>query len=689
VTIADEARLVLRGAVDNKANFHPGQLEAILALVEGRRRVLVVQRTGWGKSVVYFIATRLLRDRGMGPTILISPLLALMRDQIRMASRFGVQAQSIDSTNQAEWDEIDAALAADQIDLLMISPERLANERFRANTVASIQGGIGLFVVDEAHCISDWGHDFRPDYRRIRSLTRNLAKGVPLLATTATANQRVVDDVAAQLGPGLEIIRGPLGRDSLHLQVVPLRDQAERLAWLLEYLRGVEGSGIVYALTVADADRVSHWLASHDIDAPPYHADLSDGERRDREERLRDHEVKALVASPALGMGFDKPDLGFVVHFQRPSSVIGYYQQIGRAGRALERAEVVLLTGAEDDEIAAYFIGEAFPPEEAMLAVLAATETDGGATTPEIEAALNFKGKTITNALKILEVDRAVVKEGRKWIRTVNPWDLEAERVEAVTTARQNELESMRELVTTDRCLMEFITIELDDDGAAPCGNCANCAGAFAVEEVDPALVAEANVFLKRAYKPIEPRKVWKGGIEGHRGKIPVDHRLEEGRALCSWGSAGWGDAVRSGKFSGDGFDDELVEAVTEMIETDLEPDPWPTWVTSVPSTRHEIVDDFARRLAERLGLPYRSALIKVRETPQQKQMENSPNQARNAIGSFAVRPGEIEPGPVLLVDDMVDSRWTLTTCGFALRDAGAGPVFPIALADTSTGGGP
>jgi ATP-dependent DNA helicase RecQ len=686
VTVAARALILLRQAIDKDAEFHPGQLEAILELVEQRRRVLVVERTGWGKSVVYFIATKLLREGGTGPTILISPLLSLMRDQVRMAETLELRAVSVDSTNTARWRSIERDLESDQIDLLLISPERLANDRFRSKTVPAIAKGIGLFVVDEAHCISDWGHDFRPDYRRINALTANLPPSVPLLATTATANNRVVADIADQLGPGLEIIRGPLARESLHTQVIQLRDQAERLAWLVGYLGSVAGSGIIYALTVADALRVSRWLTDHGIDAPAYYGGLDSDARIALEERLRRNEVKALVATVALGMGFDKPDLAFVVHFQRPSSVIAYYQQVGRAGRALDRAEVILLTGAEDDEIAAHFISEAFPPDEAMLAILAVTEVDGGATRAAVEAAVNVKSSTVERALKLLEVEGAIAREGSTYFRTPNQWQPDSERIEAVTSARLAELERMQEFVETDECLMAFVVGELDDPDPQPCGKCANCVEPFATDQVDPALVDEANIFLKRAYTVIEPRKQW---LDGGRRSIPPDLQLEEGRALTRWGAAGWGRKVREGKFENEGFDDTLVEAVATMIEADLAPDPAPTWVTSVPSLRHDIVPDFAKRLAERLDLPYRETLAKVDDTPEQKTMENSPQQERNVTAAFAVDASAVESGPVYLVDDMVDSRWTFTVCGGALRKHGSGLVYPIALADTSVGGGP
>lgn len=685
--VDEAAQSLLEEALGSEAEFRPDQLEAIEALVAQRARVLVVQRTGWGKSIVYFIATRLLRDEGRGPTILISPLLALMRDQIAMAERLGVRARSIDSTNEAEWDEIEAELAGDEIDLLLISPERLANQRFREKTLSLIEKGIGLFVVDEAHCISDWGHDFRPDYQRIRSLTQLLPAGVPLLATTATANDRVVEDIEGQLGPELKVLRGSLARDSLHLQVIDLEDQAERLAWLAEYLDSAEGSGIVYSLTVRDAVRVSAWLKEQGVDAPAYFGGMPTEEKLRLEEALRNNEVKALVATVALGMGFDKPDLAFVVHFQRPGSAVTYYQQIGRAGRAIERADVILLNGQEDDAIADYFISGAFPPEALMRDVVRVLEDREGASVRKLETILNARKGAIEQTLKILEVEGAVAKEKGSWFRTPRTWAADRARIEAVTATRVGELEQMQTYAVTDECLMRFLTSVLDDPADEECRRCANCTEPFLATEPKPELVQEAVLFLRRAYRPIEPRRQWPPGLGELRGRIPEDHQLKEGRALAVYGDAGWGTLVKEGK-SGEGrFSDELVEAVAKMIETDFTPDPAPTWVTAVPSRRNpDLVPDFARQLAERLGLPYRPALEKVRDTPPQKTMENSVQQARNVIDAFAANSAEIMDGPVLLVDDMVDSRWSITVCGVLLREAGSGAVYPIALGETTSG---
>jgi len=262
---------LLRQMLGPDADFRAGQWEAIEKLVVEGRRVLVVQRTGWGKSLVYFLATKLLREQGAGFTLLISPLLALMRNQIEMADCIGVRAATINSSNREVWDAVEESLASDSCDLLLVSPERLNNPRFQS-LLSTIAGRVGLFVVDEAHCISDWGHDFRPDYRRIVRILRNLPKGVPVLATTATANDRVVADVQLQLGPGLTVLRGPLARPSLRLQNIQLADQSKRLAWLAENLSKFPGTGIIYCLTIADTERVAKWLRLKGFQIKAYHA---------------------------------------------------------------------------------------------------------------------------------------------------------------------------------------------------------------------------------------------------------------------------------------------------------------------------------------------------------------------------------------------------------------------------------
>ncbi|MBA3735756.1 MAG: RecQ family ATP-dependent DNA helicase [Actinobacteria bacterium] len=685
---ADRAQALLLAMLGEGAAFRAGQLEAVLALVDDRSRVLVVERTGWGKSLIYFMATRLLRDGGAGPTILISPLLSLMRDQMRMADAIGVRALTINSENVHLWNEIEGALAAADVDLLLVSPERLSNQRFRERTLGLIERGIGMFVVDEAHCISDWGHDFRPDYRRIKNLVTLLPPTVPLLATTATANDRVVADIEDQLGPDLVVIRGSLARDSLRLQAIALSDQAERLAWLAENLDRLSGSGIVYCLTIADCERVSDWLQSRGYDVAAYHSGLNGEKRRALEEALRANQVKALVATIALGMGFDKRDLGFVVHYQRPGSAVAYYQQIGRAGRAVERADVVLLAGREDDQIESFFIHGAFPPEDNLRQVLTALEAGEGLTVSELEDVVNLSRGRLQQALKVLELDEAVFRDGSRHVRSATAWTPDNERIRSVTEQRERELGRMQDYVRGESCLMEFLQRELDDPAAASCGRCAVCAGDFVSREADAALVREAVGFLRRSHRLIQPRKKWPdGGVDGRRGMIPQPLRAEEGRALAIYGDAGWGRLVSQAKYGGGRFDEELVEAVAELIEQTWRPGPAPEWVVAMPSLRTDLVPEFAARLAARLGLPYSQALVKVKETPPQKEMENSRQQLRNVIGAFEVDQAALLPGPALLVDDVVDSRWSLTECARLLRESGSGPVYPCALADSSRSG--
>jgi ATP-dependent DNA helicase RecQ len=609
-----------------------------------------------------------------------------MRNQIAMASRLGLRAFTINSSNREEWDAAESALLDGSCDVLLISPERLANEDFLGRILPAIRGSIGLFVVDEAHCISDWGHDFRPDYRRIGRLLRTLPPGVPLIATTATANDRVVEDVAAQLGDGVEVIRGPLARSSLRLQAIRLRDSAERLAWLSEQVPLLPGSGIIYCLTIADTERVARWLVERGINAAPYHAQISSVARRiELEDALLSNEVKVLVASTALGMGFDKPDLGFVIHFQRPGSIIAYYQQVGRAGRALDEAFGVLLSGREDDDIAEYFITSAFPPTAHMNAVLSALELRAGGeglSVPQLEGMVNLKRSVLEKALKLLEIDGAVGRDRSRYFRTPNPWQPDAERIDKVTTARRRELTEMDRYVDHDGCLMEFLARALDDPDATPCGRCRPEVAVLLPETAGSLTVNDAQVFLRHSDLPIEPRRRWPNGFGPDAGK-PIDPPNHPGRALSVYGDAGYGRAVKDGKYSQQRFGQDLIEAAADLIRVRWRPAPVPEWVTAIPSRRHPgLVGDFARSLAGRLSLPYIDVLAAAL-VPEQKTMENSAQQVANVLGSLCV-VGDVPQGPVLLVDDIVDSRWTMTVAGWLLRTHGACAVHPFVLASAA-----
>lgn len=682
-----------RALGDPEASFREGQWESIEHLLEGRR-VLVVQRTGWGKSMVYFLAIRLLRDRGAGPCLLVSPLLALMRNQIDAAERIGLRAATINSDNTDDWPEIERRFKAGLIDLLLISPERLSNDEFNKRVLQQSAQNIGLLVIDEAHCISDWGHDFRPDYRRIAALTRVLPQRVPILATTATANDRVVNDIREQLGNDILILRGPLVRSSLRLQNIIMPDSGTRLAWMAKTIPGLKGSGIVYVLTVRDAEIVSAWLRKNGIAAKAYHAGVPKEMRPVLEDELLNNSVKVLVATVALGMGFDKPDVGFVIHYQRPQSAVHYYQQVGRAGRAIPNAYGVLLYGAEDDEIADYFIESAFPPQKNIAAVLRALEdADEGMTMTALEGMLNLRRKKLNAVMKflLLEDPAPVAKIDSRYYLTPSAYSYETDRsrLEGITALRRREQDEMQRYMKHEGCLMQFLQDALDDPHAAPCGKCMNCAPQEALDpSVSSELIRQAGFFLRKYHHPIQPRKQWPssgffslydfpGGV-----KIPSALMAEEGRALCMWNDAGWGKMVRDGKYLSGSFPGQLVDACLEMVK-EWDPRPAPQWVTCIPSISHPgLVPDFAARLAEALGIPFVPCLKKIRRNNQQKTMENSAMQAKNLDGVFAV--DRCLQGACLLVDDMVDSRWTFTVAAALLRQAGCSAVLPLALAITA-----
>jgi ATP-dependent DNA helicase RecQ len=695
---------ILRSLVGHAdAEFHEGQSEAIDALVTDRSRALVVQRTGWGKSAVYFIATLLLRQRGAGPTILVSPLLALMRDQVAAAARAGVTAASLNSANTHEWESIKERLSRNEIDVLLVSPERLNNPRFRDEQLPELVRRTGLLVVDEAHCISDWGHDFRPDYRRLRTLIAELPPGVPVLATTATANSRVVADVAEQLSVdahgtdanAVVTIRGPLARASLRLGVLRLPDSKARLGWLLTHLGQMQGSGIIYALTVSAAEDTARLLreAGHEVLAYTGRTDPAD--REAAEAKLKNNEVKALVATSALGMGFDKPDLGFVIHLGAPSSPVAYYQQVGRAGRATDNADVLLLPGREDPEIWHYFATASMPDDRRARAVLDALDAESGPlSTPALEALVDLRRTPLELLLKVPDVDGAVSKVQGGWRSTGRPWVYDAERYERIAAERVAEQQSMLDYESTTGCRMEFLQRALDDETAAPCGRCDNCTTAWFDSAVDSSDQATAETALHRVGAVIEPRTQWPTGASERgvavKGRIAIDERVESGRALARLTDLGWGGTLRK-LFAAGSPDEPASPALIQACARVLGEWPWserPAAIVSMPSRRRPVlVHSIAEGLSQLGRLPHLGSLDLVGGGPDGAPGGNSVYRLSSVWQRFevseqlAAQLAALAGRPVLLVDDLVDSRWSITVAGRELRRHGAGGVLPFALA--------
>ncbi|MGU3499882.1 RecQ family ATP-dependent DNA helicase [Mycobacterium sp. C31M] len=688
----EDAQAILEQLAGPEAALRDDQWTAIEALVVGRRRALVVQRTGWGKSAVYFIAAKLLRAAGRGPTVIVSPLLALMRNQVDAARRAGVQAATINSSNVTEWQDVHRRVEAGELDVLLVSPERLNNPDFRDQVLPALAADAGLVVVDEAHCVSDWGHDFRPDYRRIRTLVAELGADIPVLATTATANDRVVEDVAAQLGVGgaaddALVLRGGLDRESLRLSVVQAGGPAQRAAWLGAQLDSLPGSGIVYTLTVAQAHDIATLLRDQGHTVAAYTGGTETAEREQLEADLLGNKVKALIATSALGMGFDKPDLGFVVHLGAPSSPIAYYQQVGRAGRATASAEVILLPGREDADVWRYFASVAFPSEPMVRNVINALESERPLSTAALEPLVDLNRSRLEMVLKVLDVDGAVRRVKGGWIATGVPWEYDEPRYRRLDEARKREQQAMLDYQSTTECRMTFLRKQLDDPelGLQPCGRCDNCTGPQYTAEVDAGAAEATREQLMRPGVEIAPRKQWPTGMA--RIGVDLSGRIGDGpspgRVIGRLTDLGWGARLRGLLDEPDGeVPAEVVNAAVAVLKA------WdwqhrPTAVLALDSQRHPLlIGSMAARLAEVGRL---KDLGVLQYSPQHRPVVAANSAYRvAALRDAWEAPAGVAGETVLLVDDMTDTGWTMTMAALTIREAGAADVLPFALAAVS-----
>lgn len=676
-----KATAIIKSLYGANASFRDGQYEAIEATMT-QKRTLVVQRTGWGKSLVYFVCTKLMRERGKGVTMVVSPLLVLMQNQIESAEKMGLKCDVLNSAVKDRREDILTSLEDNELDLILITPETLFADEVQKR-LRNIS--IGLFVIDEAHCISDWGHDFRLDYGNLRKIVQQLPANVPILATTATANDRVIADLQKQLGDKVYVSRGPLTRDSLYIQVLNKPDKIERYAWILENVPKLEGSGIIYCLTQRDCDYLSEFLKKNKVSAAAYYSrDGEDGEKLNREieEKFRTNKLKVIVATIKLGMGYDKGDIAFVIHYQMPSNIVSYYQQIGRAGRNIDKAYIFLMYGKEDEEILNYFINTAFPTEQETKKIVDYIGDRDGVRIGQIVSAMNIRKSRIDKAIAFLINDGFIRKDRGTYYITPKKFVYDREHYDAITAIRKNEMEQMKRLAQTKECYSKYIVSCLDDKTARECSHCSNCLGG----EIIPSAVSEKFIHIAEEYVnkliiPIEPRKRWASSSETRATKI--EYINQTGFCISKYGDAGYGELVKQGKYSKEKrFSDELAGKSAEILKSFVQENKI-RHICCVPSLRSDLVKEFTLRLASSLKLEFVDALEKT-EARQQKEMENSAHQCANAYTSFWVKDGVRIPKNILLVDDVVDSKWTFTVCGYRLMEAGAEKVFPFALADSS-----
>lgn len=680
--VADEHLVsVLAAMAGDAARAHPDQARAVDALVADQARVLVVQATGWGKSAVYWAATSAIRALGGGPTLVVSPLLALMRDQLTAAGRAGLRAVTINSTNIDDWDRILADIDAGTVDVLLVSPERLANPGF-ARRLPTLIASAGLIVIDEAHCISDWGFDFRPDYQRLSKVLTS-APGTPVLATTATANARVTADVATQLGDATVVLRGGLARSSLRLSVVGGLGPLERYAWVDTALATLPGSGIIYVPTVAETERLAGYLHSRGHTVAAYSGQLDPAAREQVEQKLRDNKLKAVVATSALGMGYDKPDLGFCVHVGSPDSPVAYYQQVGRAGRAIDSADAVLLPAETDERIWEYFATAAVPDPRNVGPVLDALDNAGEPmSVPALETATGLRRGRLDSMLRVIAVDGAVDRTQGGWTTTGVPYVYDTEKWDGIRAVRKAEADIMRAYARGRGCLMEFLQQALDDPDPGPCGRCSVCTGQLPApgRGIDPVTVEAVRMWLRGADTVLEPRKRWPTGAAGGRKATIVG--ATTGRALTYADTPGWLNAITALNGADAPLPDDVIKGMVAVLTRWRQS--WtarPVAVIPMPSRRHPVL---VRDLAERIAAIGMLELVDALTVTGPRPPDDVPSGPRveALLASLSVAPGlpALPDGPVLLVDDTYRTGWTMTVAAALLREAGVGEVMPLVV---------
>lgn len=667
----------LKNSYGVNAQFREGQLKAIQNVLNGEK-ILVVERTGWGKSLVYFLSTKLLRKKKSGITIVISPLLSLMENQMLSALKFGLKCEMLNSLTSYKRTEIFEQLKNNELDLIFTSPETLMKNEIQ-NFLTYIK--INFLVVDEAHCISEWGHDFRLDYTKLKTLVKNIHSRIPILATTATANDRVIEDIKIQFGNDLKILKGSLSRESLHIQVLKNMNTAERLAWLLENLNKIPGTGIIYCLTRRECEFVSSFLKENGINSESYYSRKNPKDEIINKKALElftENKIKVIVATVKLGMGYDKEDISFVIHYNTPPNIISWYQQIGRAGRNISDAYIFLMSSFDDEARNKMFMMKSFPEkhetEEIMQCI---RDSVFGITEKNIESKVNSNAAKIRKALDFLEHDGFTFKHENKYFVTSRAFKYNDEHYEKLRALRLDELQQVTDLIRTEECYTKFSVNCLDDFTARDCKKCSNCTGEDIIENLSLSQesIKIAKDFMKSEIIIITPLEKLPNGEE-------IKFKLMSGICLSRYGAEGVGDIVKRVKYSWlSHYPDEIIEIAAEKLfpvtqEHEIKN------ITFIPSLRNKLVDDFAERLALKMGLEFSDLLVKT-DSPPQKNMQNDYYQCENVKNSFSIRKDIEIPEKVILIDDIIDSGWTLNICGMKLMQSGCEKVFPFALADS------
>lgn len=720
-------------------HFYDEQWRSIERILRGER-ILMIERTGFGKSLCYqFPATQF-----DGITVVFSPLIALMRDQVRSLCERGIPAAYINSEQSYEENQnsIQRALNG-EIKILYIAPERQENEEW---VEATRQLKLSMVVVDEAHTISTWGHDFRPSFRRIINLVQLLPQSLPVLATTATATKKVQYDIEQQIGGRLTTIRGNLIRPNFQLQVVKVQSEDEKMIWLAENLNAINGTGLIYTGTRIDTEVYANWLRFVGINATDYNAGFDADTRKSIEQGLMQNKWKCIVSTNALGMGIDKSDIRFVIHTQMPASPIHYYQEIGRAGRDGKPTRIILFYNekkengndvATDSLLPLSFVEGSRPTTKKYQKVISLLQEE-----PLSEREVLKKANLKTNQLRVIKadlIDQGIIKEVlygkiKKYEYQYNAPALNTDSFEALRDAKLKDLHAMEEYIYTDMPRMKYLCSFLDSDETVEYSNCDNTNLERITVSVTPEWMTKLEDF-RETYFPCLELSSWtirKGGfrlryiapdkvqvektvkndmgevierpiieysnninlleynqeereiIEEHLGKAS---RLVDGYAASYYGVSNVGAAIHRSKYENGGdFPDFLLKKTLSVFGKKFRGIHFDLVLYLPPTNSGDLVKNFATKFARVIGVPISHELIKVRITQEQKMFQNSYSKQENVCGAFDIDEDIVKDKYIVLLDDIYDSGSTLKEVGKLLTQKGAKCIVPIVIAKTVGG---
>lgn len=650
--------------------FYDTQWDTIEKILKGKR-VLLIEKTGFGKSLCYqFPAIHF-----EGTTVIFSPLIALMRDQVKKLNNLGISAKHINSEQSQEENEqiIEDAIKG-KFKILYIAPERQENIRW---IEAAREIKLSMVVIDEAHCVSVWGHDFRPSFRRIINLVQLLPSSFPVLATTATATKLVEEDIVKQMAGDTTSSRGNLMRENFYLNVIKVKSEDEKLAWMGANLNKIDGNGIIYTGTRINTEIYTKWLNYLGISAIGYNAGLASELRMEIEEGLLSDKWKCIVSTNALGMGIDKPDIRFIIHTQIPASPIHYYQEIGRAGRDGLKTLIILFYSPKDIDLPMVFINGARPSIDNYYKVINILKQE---PLGEMQIMRNTNLKqTQVRVIKADLLDQKIIREvqyekNKKYEYQFGASELNIKSFQVLRNSKLKDLQKMIDYIETNDCRMKFLCDFLGDWSDNKCRKCDNDLNRHIVSELTVEWSNKISAFRDNYFPVLE--------VEAKKSS------LVNGFASSYYGVSNVGEIIHKCKYQqGGDFPDYLIKLMLRVFRDKLGNEKFDLILYVPPTESGDLVKNFAMKISAILNIPLSNNLQKVRITDPQKGFQNVLLKKDNVKEAFVYYGAdEVKDKSILIIDDIFDSGATIKEIGKLLTKLEVKIVVPLVIAKTVGG---